>query len=32
MVTGDGKNVRFVNRGDIEKVYRFEKGSFELAE
>jgi hypothetical protein len=31
-VTGDGANVRFVNRGDIKKTYHFENGTFELAD
>jgi len=31
-VTGDGQHVRFINRGDIKKPYRFRDGSFEFGE
>jgi hypothetical protein len=31
-VTGDGANVRFVDRGDIKKTYHFENGTFQFAE
>jgi len=31
-VTGDGANVRFVNRGDIKRTYRLRNGTFEFTD
>jgi hypothetical protein len=32
LVTGDGVNIRFVNRGDIKKSYNFRDGQFEFGD